>query len=468
MARHAVLPAAVEPPPPEETGFVLTERQRQALRIFAGEKIKHVMLYGGSRSGKTFLAIRAIIVRALAAENSRHAVMRLRFNHVKNSIVLDTFPKVMRLCFPGVQYKLDKSDWYVKFPNKAEIWFGGLDDKDRTEKILGMEFVTIFLNECSQISYYARNLIMTRLAQKVKVMVDGLEIYMRRFMIYDCNPPSQAHWTYIVFRRLIDPDTKQPLNGQEYACIQMNPKDNSDNLPDEYFATLDSLPARMRKRFRDGDFADITENALWTSELIDANRCEELPDMQRVVVAIDPSGAGDENNSQNDEIGIIVAGLGVDGRGYLLEDVTVKAGPQTWGNIAVTAYDRHAADLIVGETNYGGEMVKFVIKSQNPDVPFKKVTASRGKVVRAEPISALTEQGKIRFAGQFNDLEDELCAMTTAGFIGDKKSPNRADAMVWAFTELFPGIAKKERQQNKGKPKLSTGRSGGGSAWMGI
>jgi phage terminase large subunit-like protein len=470
MAARARKPEPVIEPPSaaNDDVFSLNEKQNAAVRLFAKIGVKHVMMFGGSRSGKTFIAVRTVIIRALAAAGSRHAVMRLRFNHVKNSVVLDTFPKVMQKCFPGVTYKLDKTDWYVKFANNSEIWFGGLDDKDRTEKILGMEFVTIFLNECSQISYYARNLIMTRLAQKVKVVVDGLEIYMRRFMIYDCNPPSQAHWTYIVFRRHIDPDTKQPLDSKEYESIQMNPKDNAKNLPDDYFKTLDALPARMRKRFRDGEFADITENALWTDELIDANRVEELPDMQRIVVAVDPSGSGDQDNAANDEIGIIVAGLGVDGRGYVLEDVTVKAGPQTWGNVAVQAYHRHEGDLVVGETNYGGEMVKFVIKSQDPDVPFKKVTASRGKVVRAEPISALTEQGKIRFAGQFNDLEDELCAMTTAGYIGERRSPNRVDAFVWAFTELFPGIAKRERKENSGKYKMSSGRSGGGGAWMGV
>lgn len=460
------MPAAPEPTEAEQ--FKLNPKQTEALKLFARQGVKHVMMFGGSRSGKTFLNLRTIVIRALAAAGSRHAVMRLRFNHVKNSVVLDTLPKLMRLCFPGVTYKLDKTDWYVKFPNQSEIWFGGLDDKDRTEKILGMEFVTIFLNECSQISYYARNLIMTRLAQKVRVVVDGLEIFMRRFMMYDCNPPSQAHWTYIVFRKKIDPETKQPLNSAEYESIQMNPQDNAENLPDDYFSTLDSLPARLRKRFRDGEFADITENALWTGELIDANRVEEVPDMQRIVVAVDPSGSDDQTNTSNDEIGIIVAGLGTDGRGYVLEDVTVKAGPATWGRVAVSAYERHEGDLVVAETNYGGEMVKFVIRSQAPDIPFKKVTASRGKVVRAEPISSLTEQGKIRFVGQFNDLEDELCATTTAGFIGEKRSPNRLDAFVWAFTELFPGIAKRERKENRGKPKMSGGRGGGGGAWMGV
>ena len=124
------------------------------------------MLFGGSRSGKTFLLVRQLVVRALKAPGSRHAILRFRFNHVVNSIVYDTFPKVMKLCFPQMEYKLDKTHWYVTFPNGSEVWFGGLDDKERTEKILGMEFVTIYLNESSQIVWGSVGIAMTRLAQK--------------------------------------------------------------------------------------------------------------------------------------------------------------------------------------------------------------------------------------------------------------------------------------------------------------
>ena len=448
----------------QEEGFELTEKQAEAQDLIAGPAL-HIMLFGGSRSGKTFLHVRTICLRAIAASGSRHAILRLRFNHCKNAVALDTFPSVMRKCFPDVRYHLDKTDWYVEFENGSQIWFGGLDDKDRTEKILGMEFATILLNECSQLSYYARNMVATRLAQRVYYLVDGEKFQLRRKLLYDCNPPSQAHWTYKVFRLHVDPDTKEPLDAVSHASMMMNPTDNRANLPEDYFDVLDRLPARMRRRFRDGEWADVTENALFSQDLFDTARVSDHPDLQRVVIAVDPSGASDDPNQTNDPIGIVVAGLGVDGRGYVLEDVSLLAGPKAWGTVAVTAYDRHDGDCIVGETNYGGEMVKYVIKTQNPLVPFKKVTASRGKVVRAEPISALVEEGKIRFVGEFADLEDELCAFTTAGYIG-QGSPNRADAFVWAMTELFPGIAKRERKQQKAKP--TSGRSGGSGAWLGV
>ena len=124
--------------------FKLTSKQDEAITLLGSESA-YILLYGGSRSTKTFTILRTIVWRALAVAKSRHAVLRFRFNHVKASIVYDTFPKVMELCFPDVTYKLDKSDWFAVFPNGSEIWFGGLDDKERTEKILGNEYASIFL-----------------------------------------------------------------------------------------------------------------------------------------------------------------------------------------------------------------------------------------------------------------------------------------------------------------------------------
>jgi phage terminase large subunit len=154
------------------SSFKLTAKQQEAQTVFASGA-KHILLVGGSRSGKTFLVVRNLVMRALKAPNSRHAMFRFRFNSIKSSVVLDTFPKVMREAFPGVAFKLDKTDWFAAFENGAQLWFGGLDDKDRTEKILGMEFATIALNECSQIPYASRNIALTRLAQQVDQAIEG-------------------------------------------------------------------------------------------------------------------------------------------------------------------------------------------------------------------------------------------------------------------------------------------------------
>jgi phage terminase large subunit-like protein len=428
---------------------ILTAKQSEANALLQ-TPAKHILLDGGSRSGKTALFVRAICHRALKAPRSRHAILRFRFSHVKESIGMDTLPKVMRQCFPQVPCNINKSDWYLPLPNESEIWLGGIDDKERTEKILGKEFATILLNECSQIPYNSRNLIVTRLAQKCPYTLQGEHRTLALKMYYDQNPPSKSHWAYQLFYQHRDPDTKQPItDSQDYAKLTINPADNLANLPADYIASLQKLPARMRRRFLDGQYGDTAADALWTEEIIERWRLsgDDLPRMVRIIVAIDPSGSGDEDNADNDEIGIVVVGLGIDGNAYLLEDCTVKAGPKVWGDVATSAYDRHAANLIVAETNFGGDMVRFVVQAAKPNVPFKKITASRGKSVRAEPVSVLNEQGKVRFVGNFMQLEDELCGFTSRGYLG-ANSPNRADAFVWAVSELFPGVARVEAKKS--------------------
>lgn len=431
------------------SGFTLTERQALAQTVLASDAT-WLMLFGGGRSGKTFLIVRNIVMRALKAPGSRHLVVRYRFKHIKASIILDTFPKVMRTCFPGVHYDLSKTDWYARLPGGSEIWFAGLDDKERMEKILGAEYVTIYVNEASQVAWAGVQMLLTRLAQRVMQVLAGRDPEpMRLRFLFDCNPPSKAHWTFKVFKQKVDPDTKEALrNPRNYDSFLMNPTDNAANLSPEYLATLDGLSERMKRRFLRGEFAEATPNALFDEAVIDRWRVTdgELPGLVRIVVAVDPSGASDdEANADNDEVGITVDALATDGRAYLLEDLTVKGGPSVWGKVAVEAYQRHSADVIVGETNFGGGMVKFVVQAAASQaeirVNFKMVTASRGKIQRAEPFSALYEDGKIRHAGLFPKLEDELCAFSTGGYTGPK-SPNRADAHIWALAELFPSIVK--------------------------
>jgi len=422
----------------------LTTRQKEAQAVLAGDAT-HILLVGGSRSGKTFLVTRNIVMRALKAADSRHVIFRFRLNHLVASVFLDTFPKVMRLAFPGVDHATHVQDKYVTFGNGSELWFAGLDDKDRTEKILGMEFATVFFNEASQIPWQSVTTALTRLAQKAEQRIEGREpapLKLRAY--YDCNPPSKNHWTYRVFVEKRDPETREILRTpDDYAHFSINPADNLENLSPEYIGQLESLPARMRVRFLEGRFADANPNALFPDEVIDKWRVLDgkVPDMVRIVVAVDPSGSGDADNADNDAIGIVVAGIGTDGNAFVLEDDTEKAGPATWGKVATSAYERHAADCVVGETNYGGAMVAQTIQVARPRTPFKSVTASRGKVARAEPFAALYEAGKVRHVGRFVDLEEELSGFASTGYTGSG-SPNRADALIWALAELFPAIVR--------------------------
>jgi len=435
--------------------FKLTKKQNEANKLLAGEAL-HCMLFGGSRSGKTFLIVRAIVIRALKSANSRHAILRFRFNHVKTAIVHDTFPKVMRLCFPEIIYRIDKTDWFAQMPNGSQIWFGGLDDKERTEKILGQEYATVYFNESSQIAIEARNVAITRLAQNCSTNISSQGVKpLKLKAYYDCNPPSKLHWSYKLFVEERNPATELPMlqdESEQYCRMQMNPVDNEINLPTGYINTLISLGERYKKRFVDGEFSDANPNALWSETAFELNRAPaELPDMIRIVVAVDPSGADDDSDSA-DAIGIVAVGVGTDGFGYVLEDNTLSAGPATWGKVVASTYSRLSADMVVAEINFGGAMCEFVIKAADANIPYKSVTASRGKVVRAEPIAALYEQGKIRHVGNFPELEAELCGFSTTGFTGGR-SPNRADALIWALMELFIGISDKKTDSIMQRPR---------------
>ena len=421
---------------------LLTPKQKEANRLLASPA-SYIMLRGGSRSGKTFLLLRAICQRCINAPGSRHAVWRFRFNHAKTSIWSDTLPKVLKLCFPGVPVTFNKTDFYVEFPNGSQIWIGGLDDKERVEKVLGQEYVTLYFNESSQIAWGSIETAMSRLAQKVElapaIAAQTGRSHLPLKAYFDCNPPSKLHWSYVVFRQGLKPGTKERLaKPQDYAEMLVNPEDNRENLPEAYFDILSGMSAAKRLRFEAGEWASEVNGALWTLEGVDSHRSDASPELQRVVVAVDPSGT--KGDGRGDDIGIVVAGLGVDGRAYVLADRSCQMSPEGWGRRAVDAYREFNADRIVAERNFGGAMVETVIRIADRHVSYKEVTASRGKVVRAEPIAALYEQGKVSHVGSFPDLEDQMANMTAAGYVGEG-SPDRADALVWALTELMLGAA---------------------------
>lgn len=405
--------------------FQLTRKQIEANRLLAGPA-SNILLRGGSRSGKTFLLTRAICIRAMKAPESRHAIWRFRFNHVKSSIWQDTLPKVMRLCFPQVPLATNETELIATFPNGSQIWLGGLDDKARVEKVLGQEYSTLYFNEASQIPWASVETSMSRLAQNSGL---ALKAY------YDCNPPSKLHWSYDLFRAGVKPGTKERLpNPDDYVETRVNPSDNRDNLPEKYFDILAGMSEAKRLRFERGEWASEVSGALWSAEGLDAHRVDRAPEMRRIVVAVDPSGT--KGDGLGDDIGIVVAGLGIDGRGYVLADRTCQLSPDGWGRRAVDAYREFKADRLIAERNFGGAMVEHVIRAADKNVAYKEVTASRGKVARAEPVSAFYEQGRISHVGSYPDLEDQMCSMTPAGYVGEG-SPDRADALVWALTELM-------------------------------
>jgi phage terminase large subunit-like protein len=272
----------------------LTAKQVEATSLLDGRH-RHVLLVGGSRSGKTWAIVRKLVERALTATCSQ-VILRYRFNALHASIIEGTFPRVMAAHFPAAEWKLDKQLWHVKFGNGSVIWYSGLDEADRVEKVLGQGHAGLFLNEASQIPWGSREVAVTRLAEKV----EGVP----QLMVCDCNPPSRSHWTHRLYVAKVDPSRNEPLvNPDAYAWLRMNPRDNEEHLDAAYFDDLNALDERRRKRFLLGEFTDDTEDALWTLEALDRGRIlgRPAPPMQRVVVAVDPSGCRGPEDLRSDE-----------------------------------------------------------------------------------------------------------------------------------------------------------------------
>jgi phage terminase large subunit-like protein len=200
---------------------------------------------------------------------------------------------------------------------------------------------------------------------------------------------------------------------------------------------------RLGRQELEGEILMDIPGALWSRESIDEHRIYEAPaDLERVYVAVDPAVS---NNEGSDEHGIVVVGLARDKdgyqRGYVLEDGTVRGNPEDWARKAVSLYRSWSADKIIAEKNQGGLMVESTIKAVDRSVPVKLVHASRGKVVRAEPISALYEQGRVHHVGRFDQLEDQMCLFSVDNLrTASTGSPDRVDALVWGLTEIFDKI----------------------------
>lgn len=398
--------------------------QELAVRLLNSDA-RYVLLFGGSRSGKTFILIYATVIRALRSPGSRHVILRHRFNAVRQSVFLDTLPKVLRTAFPGMPFRENRSDWYISLLNGSEIWIGGLDDKNRVDKILGKEYATVYFNECSEISYHAVTTALTRLAQNCPNLVNRA--------YFDCNPPGKNHWSYRLFIQKIDPQQQTALARPDlYASLVMNPAGNRRNLPPGYLEeTLAGLPERQRRRFMDGQWLDEIEGSLWRRGMIDEARVVTAPELVRVVVGVDPAVTA---NVGSDRTGIVTVGMDNAGEYYVLSDATrTAASPSEWAQAVIHEYRRWKAERVIGEVNNGGDLIESNLRNFDRNISFRSVRATRGKIVRAEPVAALYEQGRVHHVGRFPELEEEMCGfhpLLTAS------SPDRLDALVWALTEL--------------------------------
>jgi PBSX family phage terminase large subunit len=233
-------------------GFKKTQSQKETTRLIAQSKAKEILVEGGSRSGKSFLIARLIIIRA-SRERSDHLICRETFNAAKRSLWQKTIPDVFRICFPNLAYKSNNTDYFIELPNGSRIFIAGLDDGAKVERLLGNEYSTLWINEANQVSYNAIVKLKTRLAQKNN---------LKKVTYYDQNPTKTTSHIYQTFHQKVNALDGEMLSDPEnYLALRMNPEGNIENLDPDYIKMLESLPEKERKRFLLGEYDDSNSGA---------------------------------------------------------------------------------------------------------------------------------------------------------------------------------------------------------------
>lgn len=229
------------------SGFLKTLDQLKAIKNIVKSLAKNVCIFGGSRSGKSFLIMFIVIVRACKCK-SDHLIVRETFSAAKVSIWQKTLPDVLRIAFPDLIVTFNKTDYVATLPNGSTVKIAGLDDEKKIERLLGTEYSTLWINESNQVSFPAISKLKTRLAQKN---------ILTKKTFYDLNPTKTTSWTYQVFEDLVNPQDGEMLEDPEnYLSIQMNVEGNMDNIDEDYIKMLQKLPKQERKRFLDGEYDD--------------------------------------------------------------------------------------------------------------------------------------------------------------------------------------------------------------------
>lgn len=264
---------------------------------------------------------------------------------------------------------------------------------------------------------------------------DQLQFGLRLGALPQCIVTTTPRATKAIKDLAADPET-HVTRGNTY--------ENTANLAKKFIREIERKYAgtRLGRQEIEGAILDDNPGALWKRQWIESGRIRwgEQPEMKRVVVAVDPAvKSPDEAKARRGELdesvaetGIVVVGLGIDDQGYVLADLSMQGKPLEWAEVVVQAYDLHQADLVVGEVNNGGDLVESNVRTVRKNISFEQVHATRGKQIRAEPVSSLYQQGRAHHVGTFPDMEDQLCNWEPG-----MRSPDRLDANVWGFTKLM-------------------------------
>lgn len=419
-------------------------KQQQATAL-ADEAFE--LLYGGAAGGGKSQFLRGYAVDFAANNQGAHiGLVRRTLPMLKQTHGLH----LTRLAGDRAKENRSESTW--TFDNGSIIRFISLQNEGDEQNYKSVEFDLLLFDEVTELreSQYTFLLSRLRSAQGHRAHAiatanpegRGFRWVKRRWVSpksMDLAPDQPAPKPFEVWSPPIVENGvvtgEMPPRAFIPATIYDNPGLMASNP--SYVQQLKSLPdGRLRRALLDGDWdaMDQVPGALWNQTNIDDHRKASAPQLIRVVVGVDPSGSAHDGS---DECGIVAVGHGNDGRYYVLKDNSGVVAPDVWAARVVLVYDELNADRVVAEGNFGAAMVESTLHHARPTLPVKTVTASRGKAVRAEPISYLYSQGKVSHVGVFSELEDELCTWTQdAGW-----SPGRMDALVWAMTELAGGGA---------------------------
>ena len=371
--------------------------------------------HGGRGSGKSHFFAELAVVRAISKPGLRAVCVREVQKTLKESAKRLIEDKIKAL---GVGAMFEPLQTEIKTPGNGLIIFQGMQDHS-AESIKSLEgFDVAWVEEAQTLS--ERSLEMLR----PTIRAPGSELW------FSWNPRNASDPVDQLLRGV------KPPPGA--VVVQANYSDNPffpSELEAERAYDQTAKPQRYAHIWL-GDYEPMAIGAIWDRANFHQYRRPEPPTMARIVVAVDPAVSSEPGA---DEHGIVVCGVGTDGRGYVLDDVTMRGAPREWANRAVAAFDRYGVDSVVIEVNQGGDMCKHTLRSVRPSLPVREVRATRGKHVRAEPISALYSLGRVSHCGTFTALEDQMCRMTAGGYEGEG-SPDRVDALVWAMTDLFPTI----------------------------
>jgi len=361
---------------------------------------------GGRASGKSHFFAEILLKRMIEDPNTKAICIR----EVQRSLEFSSKQLLSdKIISMGLQHYFDIQQTRIKSVlGEGIIIFQGMQDHT-ADSVKSMEgFDIAWCEEAQSLSSRSIELL------DPTIRKEGSEIW------FSWNPYKKT-----------DPVEEFFENNHQAVLVHVNYLENpfcSDNVKE----MADRAKAQNISKYNHvwlGDYMKDVEGALWKDPMIKlAQSTDEIPQLERIVVAIDPAVTAQQNS---DETGIIVAGRLGD-RFFILDDLSLRASPDTWARAVVEAYHHWNADRIVAEVNNGGDLVEKVIRTIDRSVPYTPVRASRGKILRAEPIAALYEQGKVSHCGEFRELEDQMTSYTPLS----KKSPDRLDALVWALTEL--------------------------------